>query len=236
MKSSLDFIENLTKRPNHSFQVLEFMGTPGCGKTHLSEITYKWFQNKPTIVNRLSIYIGKMSFLKRVISKTFFVLFLIVMNSGSALNVIKVIRQFHFKIDRIFIKLSFNLMYVIGVIRFCKNKNQILIMDQGISQSIWSCIFHGNNANFNSENASSILITIFSKIRLDNLLAVHVRAELEKIKFRLGTRLMKGTSPLNSGKPELIRKGVQTTLKTRDVLDKVSRHAALLTIVDVRND
>ena len=47
---------------------------------------------------------------------------------------------------------------------------------------------------------------------------------------------MKGTSPLNSGKPELIRKGVQTTLKTRDVLDKVSRHAALLTIVDVRND
>jgi Cdc6-like AAA superfamily ATPase len=225
------------KKINDSFRVIEFFGTPGSGKTHLSNIAYKKLNhNTIDVVNKLSIDVGKMNSVKRVIIKIFFVFYLIVINFSVALNVIKLVREFHFKADCILIKLSFNFLYVMGVMQFCKNHNQMLIMDQGISQSIWSCIFHGNNANFNFDIASSLLIKILTKIKLNNLLVTHVKVEIDKIEVRLKTRGIKGTSLLNSGNKKIIRKGVETTIKARNFLDHVSRHMPSFSIVDCANN
>jgi hypothetical protein len=225
------------KKTSDSFKIIEFFGTPGSGKTHLSDIAYTELnKNTINVVSKLSVAIGRMKSIKRVILKMFFVFYLIVTNFGVALNVIKLVRQFHFKEDCIFIKLSFNFLYVIGIIQFCKNYNQILIMDQGVSQSIWSCIFHGNNANFNFDIASSLLIKILSKIKLKNLLVIHVKVEVDRIEVRLKTREIKGTSSLNSGNKKTITKGVETTIKARRFLDHVSRDMAFFSILDCVNN
>jgi hypothetical protein len=225
------------KKANDSFQVLEFFGTPGSGKTHLSNIAYrKLNKNTINVVSKLSVAIGRMNPVKRVIIKIFFILYLMVINFSIVLNVIKLVREFHSKADRILIKLAFNFLYVVGVMEFCKNHNQILIMDQGVSQSIWSCIFHGNNPNFNFDIASSLLITILSKIKLNNLLVIHVKVEIDKIEMRLTTREIKGTSSLNTGEKKIIRKGVEATIKTRNFLDHVSSHTPSFSIVDCVNN
>jgi len=225
------------KKTSDSFQVIEFFGTPGSGKTHLSDIAYRELnKNTINVVSKLSVAIGRMNSIKRVIIKIFFILYLMVINFSVVLSVIKLVREFNSKADRILIKLVFNFLYVVGIMKYCKNNNQILIMDQGISQSIWSCIFHGNNVNYNCETASSLLLIIFSKIKLTNFLMVHVSVETDKIEARLKTRRIKGTSLLNSGNDKIIRRGVETTIKARNFLDRVSSHTSSFSIVDCTNN
>ena len=237
MSNLLSILKNWEqKKSSDSFQVVEFFGTPGSGKTHLSDIAYrKLNKNATDVVSKLSVTIGKIGSMKRVIIKIFFVFYLIIINFSIVLNIIKLVGEFHSKVDCILIKLLFNFLYVVGMIRFCKNHNQISIMDQGVSQSIWSCIFHGNNVNYNCETASSLLLIIFSKIKLTNFLMVHVSVETDKIEARLKTRRIKGTSLLNSGNNKMIRKGVETTIKARNFLDHVSDHASSFSIVDCAN-
>ena len=224
------------KKTSDSFQVIEFFGTPGSGKTHLSDIAYRELnKNTINVVSKLSVAIGRMNSIKRVIIKIFFILYLMVINFSVVLSVIKLVREFNSKADRVLIKLVFNFLYVVGVMKYCKNNNQILIMDQGISQSIWSCIFHGNNVDYNCDTVSSLLLKIFSKIKLTSLLMVHVHVETNKIETRLKTRKIKGTSLLNSGNDKMIRKGVETTIKARNFLDHVSDHASSFSIVDCAN-
>jgi hypothetical protein len=225
------------KRSGDSFQIVEFFGTPGSGKTYLSDVAYKKLNKNATNgVSKLSIDIGKMSPMKRVIIKIFFILYLMVINFGVVLDVIKLVKEFNPKVDRILIKLVFNFLYVVGVMEYCKNSNQILIMDQGISQSIWSCIFHGNNVNYNCETASSLLLIIFSKIKSASFLMIHVNVETDKIEARLKTRKIKGTSLLNSGNHKMIIKGVETTIKARNFLDHISGHTPSFSIVDCTNN
>jgi len=99
--------------------------------------------------------------------KIFIVLYLIVKILSVAVNVIKLVREFNFKADFIFIKVSFGFFYVMEMIQIAKSKNQRLIMDQGISQLIWSCIFHGNNVNYNFYTRSPLLLTTLSKMKLN---------------------------------------------------------------------
>jgi Cdc6-like AAA superfamily ATPase len=237
MSDLLSILKNWEqKKTSDSFQVIEFFGTPGSGKTHLSDIAYRELnKNTINVVSKLSVAIGRMNSIKRVIIKIFFILYLMVINFSVVFSVIKLVREFNSKADRVLIKLVFNFLYVVGVMKYCKNNNQILIMDQGISQSIWSCIFHGNNVDYNCDIVSSLLLKIFSKIKLNNLLMVHVHVETNKIETRLKTRKIKGTSLLNSGNDKMIRKGVETTIKARNFLDHVSDHASSFSIVDCAN-
>ena len=224
------------KNNNESPQVLEFFGTPGSGKTYLSELAYKRLNNSSNVVNKLSIDIGKMISIKRIIYKIFFIFYIIVVNFSVVLNAIQLVRLFHLNVNPIMGKLLFNLLYVIGYIQFFKNHNQLLIMDQGFSQSIWSCIFHGNNKKFNFDIASSLLIKIFSKIKLKNIYVAHVKAEIDKIELRLTTRSIKGNSDLNSGNHKIIKKGVKTTKLARNFLDYVSIHRPSFFIQDCINN
>lgn len=237
MSDLLSILKNWEqKKTSDSFQVIEFFGTPGSGKTHLSDIAYRELnKNTINVVSKLSVAIGRMNSIKRVIIKIFFILYLMVINFSVVFSVIKLVREFNSKADRVLIKLVFNFLYVVGVMKYCKNNNQILIMDQGISQSIWSCIFHGNNVDYNCDTVSSLLLIIFSKIKLTNILMVHVHVETNKIETRLKTRKIKGTSLLNSGNNKMIRKGVETTIKARNFLDHVSDHASSFSIVDCAN-
>lgn len=238
MSDLLSILKNWEqKKTSDSFQVIEFFGTPGSGKTHLSDIAYgKLNKNTVNVVSRLSVLIGRISTIGRVIIKIFFIFYLMVINFSVVLSVIKLVREFNSKTDRILIKLVFNFLHVVGIMEYCKNNNRILIMDQGISQSIWSCIFHGNNESYNCETASSLLLIIFSKIKSANFLIIHVSVESDKIEARLKTRRIKGTSLLNSGNDKTIRRGVETTIKARNFLDRVSSHTSSFSIVDCANN
>jgi hypothetical protein len=238
MSDLLSILKNWEqKKTSDSFQVIEFFGTPGSGKTYLSDIAYgKLNKNTINVVSKLSVAIGRMSSIKRVTIKIFFILYLMVVNFSVVLNVMKLVREFHSKTDRILIKLVFNFLHVVGIMEYCKNNNQVLIMDQGISQSIWSCIFHGNNVNYNCEIVSSLLLIIFSKIKSTNFLMVHVHVETDKIEARLKTRRIKGTSLLNSGNDKMVRRGVETTIRARNFLDHVSNHTSSFSIVDCTNN
>ena len=55
--------------------------------------------------------------------------YLIVKILSVAVNVIKIVREFNFKADFIFIKVSFGFFYVMEMIQIAKSKNQRLIMD-----------------------------------------------------------------------------------------------------------
>jgi len=65
---------------------------------------------------------------------------------------------------------------------------------------------------------------------------VHVHVETNKIETRLKTRKIKGTSLLNSGNDKIIRRGVETTIKARNFLDRVSSHTSSFSIVDCTNN
>ena len=224
------------KKTSDSFQVIEFFGTPGSGKTYVSGLSYeqlsKYGANE---VNKLSVDIGKMDAIKRVFIKAAIIFYLIITSPGVVFNIVKLVREFHSKNDRIFAKLAINLLYVAGVMQFCKKFNQIVIMDQGIFQAIWSCIFHGNKEGFNFDTILSFLMVILSRIKITNLLIVHVSATDDNIKARLKTRKIKGNSLLNTENIKMIEKGMKATIETRAFLDYATKNTSFFSIVDFNN-
>jgi len=218
-------------------QVVEFFGTPGVGKTYLSDTSYEYLRSSINFtISKLPVNVGKMRRLNRVMTKMVSIFYIIVVVPSVILSVARLVGIFYSKRDHIFVKLVFNLLYVLGIIRFYKNKNQLLLMDQGIFQSIWSCIFYSDRTEYNPNLTTSLLLSIFSKIGSPKFLMVHVDAEEDNIKIRLSNRSIKGTSPLNTLNRKVIKRGLSATIAARDLLDYVAKKAPLFEIVDFAND
>ena len=117
MSDLLSILKNWEqKKTSDSFQVIEFFGTPGSGKTHLSDIAYRELnKNTINVVSKLSVAIGRMNSIKRVIIKIFFILYLMVINFSVVLSVIKLVREFNSKADRILLKLVFKRVSILFV-------------------------------------------------------------------------------------------------------------------------
>jgi hypothetical protein len=237
MNDLLSILKNNGKKnSNDLFQFLEFFGTPGSGKTYLSNLLYKQLSKDGVRgVNRLPVDVGNMGAIKRIFIKIVIIFYLLIASPSIALGIVKLVSGFHSKNDRIFLKLAFNLLYVIGAMQFCKKYNQIVIIDQGIFQAVWSCIFHGNKKDFNFDKILSILLMILSKVKITNLIVVRVSATDDNIKIRLKIRKIKGNSLLNTGDKKMIEKGIKTTTKTKEFLDYAAKNTSLFSITDFNN-
>ena len=151
--------------PSDSLQVVEYFGTPGSGKTFLSNNLYNDLINyKEKNINKASLVIGKMHFSKRVFVKLLLIIYLILLHPKILLNIIILVKEFHSKNDIILVKLTFNFIYVVGLLLYSRKYKKIVIMDQGIFQAVWSCIFHGNNIKYDIKKSSNLLLLIISKI------------------------------------------------------------------------
>ena len=238
MTNLITILKKLKKlEPSDSFQVVEFFGTPGSGKTFLANILYNQVNlNSEMEALKYSSDIGKMPTLKRVIVKMVIVFYLLIVSPCTLINIVKFVKVFHHRNNKVLIKLVFNFIYVVGLILFCKKYNKILIMDQGITQAVWSCIFHGDNSSFNTDNASNFLIIIFSKIKITNLLMVNLKVSKENIKSRLHTRKVKGTSILNTEDEKILDKGINTSLEALEFFSNISKNISFFSIHNHNNN
>ena len=222
---------------NHSenFKVIEFYGTPGSGKTYLSNLLHNELKKNRVESNRLQVAIGGEYLIKRVLMKLWFALYMLLFNFEVFLDIFRLTKSFHNRHSVIAIKLIFNWLYILGIIQFFKKKKVILILDQGVSQALWSNYFHTNDADINSKKVLSEVELILSKLDIGSMLIINVSTDEEKIKMRLNSGLFKGTSLLNTGDFNIIKKGINTTKNVKNLLNKVSRNVDFVSISDLIN-
>ena len=121
---------------------IEAFGSPGVGKSYICNKLKKNYEGEYGSILFHSIDNYNNYFLLRTLKK----LIIIIKSLFLSPSLIKLVFQFLNKFENMEvknkIKLIFNFLFVLSIIK--KQKN-ISLLDQGIFQSIWSCFYYNDN-------------------------------------------------------------------------------------------
>jgi adenylate kinase family enzyme len=157
--------------------VIEFIGMPGSGKSTLCDQVYNDLKNEYDIINFTS-EITKKNKSSRIIIKLYYFFTFFLMHPSLFIKLLTKIYRTEQKTLRDFVKVSFNLYFILGVLE--KKDNIIILFDQGILQAFWSIYF-------NSKRNKNIDIVKLLKYYFPDLV-VEVSVRKEILKNRLLTR------------------------------------------------
>lgn len=153
--------------------IIEFLGSPGVGKTTLAHMLYKKYSKS---VNVKLIKTSKNRF-KRFFIKSFLFGSYFVIHPIQAFNIMKVIKSTSQSSTKDLMKMIFNHIYLMGLYNTFQNK---VIIDQGLAQSIWSIQLTAQNRLTNLE----ILLPKHN----GNIVYIYIDAPYEEIRKRLDSR------------------------------------------------
>ena len=203
--------------------VIEAFGTPGAGKSYFShELFTRVIENDKYLTyhsideyhkNRLLRTISKLSLILRscwyrwdLLSVAFRIIF-----SFRGLNFLKRI------------KLIFNLLLIFSIIQLRSKKGSPILLDQGVFQALWSCCYY-QQLSMRSKEIDFLRLLIIQLIEcldIKLLLIVYVSASKKVILNGLETRLIKGSSELNSLKDDFIQRGICATSNMIDIINDI---------------
>lgn len=173
--------------------IIEFFGAPGSGKTTISKKLTSLIKNDTILPSNV--------FLKKIFKFFLFIKYIILHPSVIKIyNIIKKSEQAS-KIE--VFKLFFNHIYIISLYNEIP-KNRLVIVDQGLVQSLWSILLKADNKIIDYE---SLLPNITNEI-----IYVFVKAEKDTISCRLkkregkNSRIEQDYSLLNDSNLELFEK------------------------------
>ena len=192
----------------------EFFGMPGSGKTYLTECLYK---NKEKISKNVSfIYFKKRTYFSILKKLTFIIVSFPILIFDN--NFYEIISFFAFKYSPVnsnFISIRtlsilFNSLFLLSLVRFTKLlRVDVLVVDQGFLQLIWSLLYEINSQNkVKYDFILNIWDQIISKLNIEyNILNCNLSEKLirKRIKNRIGSSIIeKNSKPINFYKVKFI--------------------------------
>lgn len=214
--------------------IVEFFGLPGSGKTFLSRRLVDAFRSNGMHVSDRSILLSHMSSTRRIILKVSLVLWWLPRNARLLREVVSLVLSCKPIRPRKTLKLLYNWLYIISLIKAELRSNDIVVLDQGIGQALWSTLFYGQKRP-DSESMVGILESVLGSFGPISVHVIHVHASDNLIKRRLSER-SNGRSPLDLDRDTVWPRAVATTNESRKILDKLFSVKSNIHMLEYSND
>ena len=110
-------------------------------------------------------------------------------------------------------KVLLNLLLISAVIMRHRRRSTVLLLDQGIAQAIWSCLYYhiGEVDSVLISKVRNNVVGLLVDIGLDQFSILSVSADESTIVSRLSSRGNHGTSPLDTLEVSALAKGLEVT-------------------------
>jgi hypothetical protein len=129
-------------------------------------------------------------------------------------------------------KMVFNWMYLCAVVDLDSRQEQVIVLDQGFSQALWSTFFYAEEIP-DATISVNFLHKLLHKLPVGDLLIVNVFADDESIKRRISGR--EGASPLDRNLDRNWIRAIRVTQATKAAIEQFSRQNPDCEIVDYPN-
>lgn len=144
----------------NSTRFIEFYGLPGIGKTTV----VKELQSNSKLNGKKNIIfiIGTNSFnISSFIRKCYFVTTLLIKRKGNLKILIEIYNSGQDSVLT-FLKLAFNFLWIESLYMYYKDKNKIVVLDQGLIQAYWSLLYSSKKEiKLKYKNYSYNILSVF---------------------------------------------------------------------------
>jgi hypothetical protein len=198
---------------NHKNVIAEALGCPGVGKSYVC-VNYA----NEAFNNGLPMYYHSIDKYPRGWGcRMLYKLGLIIGHLGLQIGVVrscvKIVCCFRYLKIRHKLKVLLNLLLISAVIMRHRRRSTVLLLDQGIAQAIWSCLYYhiGEvDAVFISKVQNNV-VCLLMDLGLDQISILSVSADESTIMSRLSSRDNHRTSPLDTLEVSALAKGLDVT-------------------------
>lgn len=185
--------------------VIECFGMPGVGKSYLSSKLGKMLEADGLRVGDHIITISKkMPSAKRIPNKIWLIVTTLWANRRTNTTIWKLTRLHRPPNIKLFSKLLINWLFVNALIHIKSRDSDIVLLDQGLSQALWSTKYYGRSKPDNHVVAR-LMLRLLKDLHIAPLSIIYVSADDSLIKKRIGSRGKKGSSPLDHNMNEFMR-------------------------------
>jgi Cdc6-like AAA superfamily ATPase len=234
----IDCIKDISFKISSSAQgkrkIVECFGTPGVGKTYVSNQLSDAFRKDAINFSRLPIDLASFSRVRRILFKIWLIFYLVLFERKIVSIVNSLVNAYRLNHLGHRIKLFFNWLYLCAIIRSESQAFEVVLLDQGIGQALWSNSYYGRLV-ISYDEVSSLLDELLVILSIDSLFVLHVGADSNKIESRLLSR-EKGNSPLDKKGTQFLQRGTNITDQTLFVLNNLERKCSALEVVNVDNN
>lgn len=186
-----------------SCKVLECFGMPGVGKSYLSSKLGEMLGSDGLRVGDRIMAISQMPSTKRFTKKFWLIVATLWVNRNANVTIWKLIRLHRPANFKTYSKLLINWLFVYALIRVESRNSDIVLLDQGLSQALWSTKYYGRSEPDNHVVARLVL-HLLKQLNIAPLSIIYVGADDSLIKKRIYSR-ENGSSPLDRDLGEFIR-------------------------------
>ncbi len=120
--------------------IVEFIGSPASGKSTISNYLHSDLK-KDHLVFQPSYEIARAAPLKRIIKKSVFILYFVLMHPIQSFTVVKVVVKSSQENILSFLRVTGNILFVCGLITKYRSRaynDALVLLDQGLIQALWS--------------------------------------------------------------------------------------------------
>jgi len=194
--------------------VVEFFGAPGVGKTYLAKKFVMQCKEAKLNVSNLCVALGERDKGYRIGYKLIIIFLLFIKSRGVFIGVVNLVRCHNVGGMAAF-RLLVNWLYIVGLTRRELNRHNIVVLDQGFTQLLWSVAFRGGQVDSSNE----IYKNIMELVGLKELLVINVRLNSKEHYKRLSSRT-NGASPLDDAGLKVFDQGRLTAQLVGEMLCK----------------
>lgn len=176
-------------------KVLEYFGMPGVGKSYLSNKLGKELEFDGVQVGDQIAVINKMPSARRVAKKIWLIVTALWPNRSASIIIWKLIRLHRPSNIKLYSKLLINWLFVCALIRVESRNCDIVLLDQGLSQALWSTKYYGRSEP-DHHVIAALVLRLVKELNITPLCIIYVSADDSLIQKRIFSR-ENGSSPLD---------------------------------------
>lgn len=215
---------------------VEFTGLPGVGKTTIAKFLTKELKSLNIPVKELNFGIGSNNEVKKH-KKISIALIYMLKSPVFVLNLLYYIFKIKQQSIMDTVKVSYNLMFILGLYSKNKNNNKVNIMDQGLIQAIWAILYRSDIVE-REVIIKRVLQLIMEKIYSENIFVIKVSSDTEVIIKRLRDRGRGSTRlyrDLKYSVDEYINKSQRAYALVENILLNIEEKNADLRVININN-
>jgi hypothetical protein len=191
--------------------IIEFFGTPGIGKTHLSNELAKSLKLKGFNDLKSISSLHDLNSAKRRIIKLKYILIFIIRDFNVFIELLYIFCSNIFNINCI--KVFMNFLFIFGYISAEATSKSLLLLDQGYWQAHWSTIFR--NVEISTDSVSRVFDKFLRNHNVEKYIILDVEMDAACHLSQLKSR-QNGKSPLENASVEQFVQGVEIAAKVRE--------------------
>ena len=217
--------------------LVEAVGSPGSGKTFLSELLEEALDEsaRTCMHHRIDSY-GSTRTLQFV-KKSLLILPAIIRCPALVGLSIRPVRLFP-TVNRFQkLRVAFNFLLILSIVRSNLGKSSTFLFDQGLMQCFWSCCFRqcGNISATQREMLAEYVETVRNFLSINRIVVVFVSADLSNVGERLINREVRGSSTVDGSDFRSLVESESVSNSLRDILISKSKQLPALSIIDIPN-